>query len=305
MLTHRLATVADLPGLEALAVVAIDRLQAPYLRPEQVAASHAIMGIDTRLVDDGTYFVVEDDGALAGCGGWSRRATLFGGDHTSGRDDALLDPERDPARVRAMYTHPDHVRRGVGRLVLTLCEQAAAAEGFRRLELMATIAGEPLYSAFGFRAVEHLDDTSTGTPIPLVKMAKPIDDALIGATRPTHLFVYGTLQPGHLRWPYLAPFAIDHRPAATPGQLYDSGCGWPIAVFGDVDTVVPGTIVELDAARLDGALRMLDEVEETATDVLRRIVVTTEDGARAWAYGGRASTGEMTPIDRWHGIDER
>ncbi|HWM20435.1 MAG TPA: GNAT family N-acetyltransferase [Ilumatobacteraceae bacterium] len=172
--THRPATPADVPALERLAQAAIAELQASFLSPAQVAASRAIMGIDTRLVADGTYYVVEHDGELAGCGGWSRRATLYGGDHTSGRDDALLDPAVDPARIRAMYTDPRYVRRGVGRLVLAVCEAAAAAEGFTTLELMATMAGQPLYTACGFVAVEQLDDASTGTPIPLVRMTKSI-----------------------------------------------------------------------------------------------------------------------------------
>lgn len=174
VLTHRVATIADLPALDALAADAIERLQRDYLQPDQIAASRAIMGIDTRLIDDASYFVIEQEGVLAGCGGWSRRATLYGGNHTSGRDDALLDPRTQPARVRAMYTHPDFARRGVGRLVLTLCEAAAAAEGFTTLELMATLAGEPLYSAYGFRPIERVVETSTGTAIPLVRMSKPV-----------------------------------------------------------------------------------------------------------------------------------
>ena len=133
------------------------------------------MGIDTRLVADGTYYVVEHDGELAGCGGWSRRSTLYGGDHTPGRDDAPLDPAVDPARIRAMYTDPRYARRGVGRLVLALCDAAAAAEGFTTLELMATMAGQPFYSTYGFVPVEHFDDTSTGTSIPLVRMTKRIE----------------------------------------------------------------------------------------------------------------------------------
>ena len=171
---HRLASLADGPALQALATAAIDQLQQPYLDVDQIAASHAIMGIDTRLIEDGTYFVVEAEGEFAGCGGWSRRATLYGGDHKRGRDDAMLDPAREPARVRAMYTHPRFARRGVGRLVLSLCERAAHAEGFTTLELMATLAGEPLYSAFGFEPVEHVTDTSTGRPIPLVRMTKRV-----------------------------------------------------------------------------------------------------------------------------------
>lgn len=175
MFTHRLAHPGDVPELEAMARTAIDELLGEFLDADQVAASHAIMGVDSRLVHDGTYFVVECDGAIAGCGGWSRRATLYGGDHSHGRDDALLDPARDAARVRAMYTHPRFARRGVGRLILTLCEQAAAAAGFRRLELLATLAGYPLYEAYGFQPIEDVEETSTGIAIPLVRMSKPVE----------------------------------------------------------------------------------------------------------------------------------
>jgi GNAT superfamily N-acetyltransferase len=173
-ITHRLATRDDLPSLEPMVARAIDELQRDYLDATQIAASHAIMGIDTQLIDDGTYFVVEGDGALAGCGGWSRRATLFGGDHSAGRDLQLLDPMLDAARVRAMYTHPDFTRRGVGRLILTLCERAAAGEGFTRMQLHATLAGLPLYRAYGFEPLEEVMVDSSGVPIPCVHMTKLI-----------------------------------------------------------------------------------------------------------------------------------
>ena len=173
-LTHRLARRADLEALQALMYAAIAELQKPFLDAGQIAASRAIMGLDTQLVDDGTYFIVEAGGELAGCGGWSRRATLYGGDHTPGRSAALLDPARDPARTRAMYTHPRHARRGVGRLILSLCETAARAEGFTRMELMATLAGEPLYLACGYQPVERLMDDRGGVPVPLVRMIKTL-----------------------------------------------------------------------------------------------------------------------------------
>jgi GNAT superfamily N-acetyltransferase len=133
------------------------------------------MGIDTQLIDDGTYFVVESGADVAGCGGWSRRATLYGGNHTPGRDGQLLDPSVDAARVRAMYTNPAYARRGVGRLVLSLCEAAAAAEGFARLELMSTLSGEPLYTAYGFRPLDRLEDATGGVPVPLVRMEKQVE----------------------------------------------------------------------------------------------------------------------------------
>lgn len=155
--------------------LAIDRLQSDFLSPEQVVASRAVMGLDTQLVADRTYFMIESNGRLAGCGGWSRRATMYGGDHSAGlREPRLLDPASEAARVRAMYTHPDFVRRGVGRLILSLCEAAAAAEGFTRAEMMATMAGIPLYRACGYAEIEAITDDRGGAPVPLVRMGKAI-----------------------------------------------------------------------------------------------------------------------------------
>jgi GNAT superfamily N-acetyltransferase len=173
-LVLRRAVVDDIPTLEALAASSIDRLLRPFLDEAQLVASHAIMGIDTMLVDDGTYAVAELDGRVAGCGGWSRRRTMYGGNHATGRDDDRLDPTTDAARVRAMYTHPDAARRGIGGRILSWCEESARAEGFNRLELVATMAGAPLYVAAGFRVDEPFDDESTGVVIPLLRMSKPI-----------------------------------------------------------------------------------------------------------------------------------
>ncbi|WP_414694625.1 GNAT family N-acetyltransferase [Phenylobacterium sp.] len=153
---------------------AIAELQKGFLAPEQIASSRMIMGLDRQLLADGTYFIVEADGRIAGCGGWSRRATLYGGDHTPGRDAALLDPATEAARVRAMYTHPDFARRGVGRLILALCEAAASAEGFKRVELMATLSGRTLYSQCGYEDIEAIEDARGGVPVPLVRMGKAI-----------------------------------------------------------------------------------------------------------------------------------
>jgi GNAT superfamily N-acetyltransferase len=173
-LTHRLARREDIPALTRLMDAAIAELLKPYLDEAQIAASHLIMGLDTQLIEDGTYFVIEEEGTLAGCGGWSRRATLYGGDATAGRNAALLDPTKDPARVRAMYTHPDFTRRGVGRLILKLCEEAARAEGFRRAELMATMAGEPLYRACGYEPIEAVVERPGGVEVPLLRMGKSL-----------------------------------------------------------------------------------------------------------------------------------
>jgi GNAT superfamily N-acetyltransferase len=175
----RVATAADAAALRVIMDAAIGELQKGFLTDEQIASSRAIMGIDNQLIADGTYYVVESGGEIAGCGGWSRRATLYGSDATPGRDGHLLDPKRDAARVRAMYTNPSFARRGVGRLILTLCERAAAAEGFTRLELMGTMSGQPLYAAYGFATVERIEDDRGGAPVPLVWMAKPIDPDLL------------------------------------------------------------------------------------------------------------------------------
>ncbi len=174
MLTHRLATRDDIDALRALIDAAILDLQKPYLDQQQIESSRAIMGVDTTLIDDGCYFVVEADGQLAGCGGWSRRARLYGGDHTSGRAGALLDASIDAARIRAMYTHPGHARTGVGRLIVALAEQAARSEGFRTMELMSTLAGEPLYRACGYEEVERVTDDRGGAPVPLIRMRKTL-----------------------------------------------------------------------------------------------------------------------------------
>lgn len=173
-LTHRLASPADITALTVLMDAAIGQLQKSFLSDAQIASSRMIMGLDRQLIDDGTYFIVECDGELAGAGGWSRRATLYGGDHSPGRNAALLDPEKDPARVRAMYTSPSFARRGVGRLILDLCEQAARAEGFIRVELAGTLSGQPLYAACGYQVIEPFEDDRGGVAVPLVRMGKSL-----------------------------------------------------------------------------------------------------------------------------------
>jgi GNAT superfamily N-acetyltransferase len=172
MLTYRLARRDDLEALKALMDAAISENQKAFLDESQIASSRAIMGLDTQLIDDGTYFIVEANGQLAGCGGWSRRATMYGGDQTPGRSAALLDPAKDAARIRAMYTHPNHTRKGIGRLIIALCEEAAKAEGFTKMELVATLSGEPLYRACGFEPYENIVDDRGGAGVPLLRMRK-------------------------------------------------------------------------------------------------------------------------------------
>lgn len=175
-LTSRLAHPDDLPALRSLMQRAIEQLQHGFLSPEQVVASHKVMGLDTQLIRDQTYFLVEEDRAIAGCGGWSWRATLYGGDDSIvAREPAPLDPSRDAAKVRAMYTNPDFVRRGIGRMVLGLCEDAARKAGFGRVELMATMAGVPLYRACGYLPVESVESRPiNGVRVPLLRMEKTL-----------------------------------------------------------------------------------------------------------------------------------
>ncbi len=173
-LTHRLARRDDLEALKILMDGAISENQRLFLDESQIASSRAIMGLDTQLIDDGTYFIIEADGQMAGCGGWSRRATMYGGDQTPGRSAALLDPTQDAARIRAMYTHPSHTRKGIGRLIISLCEEAAKAEGFSKMELVATLSGEPLYRACGFESYEEIRDDRGGIGVPLLRMKKSL-----------------------------------------------------------------------------------------------------------------------------------
>lgn len=175
-LTHRLATEADIPAIREVMDRAIDALQGAFLTPAQVTASRVSMGLDTQLIADRTYFVVTDGNRIAGCGGWSYRATLYGGDASAiQRDARTLDPATEPARIRAMYTDPAFTRRGIGRMVLALCEEAARAAGFHRLEMMATLGGEPLYRACGYHEIARVPAMAdTDPPVPGVRMGKDL-----------------------------------------------------------------------------------------------------------------------------------
>jgi GNAT superfamily N-acetyltransferase len=173
----RVAERHDIPALEALIPLSTRELQAAYYSPAQIeGALGTVFAVDRQLIADGTYFVVEDAGVIVGCGGWSRRKTLFGGDqgrHAS--EDAVLDPEHEPARIRAFFVHPQWARRGIGMLLLRECERAAITAGFRMFELVATLAGVPLYAAGGFRAVEQFGiPLVSGGPMPVVRMSKVV-----------------------------------------------------------------------------------------------------------------------------------
>jgi len=175
-LQHRIARAEDLPRLRALMTRSIEQLQDQFLTPEQVRVSHKVMGLDSQLVKDGTYFLIEQDGLLVGCGGWSFRATLYGGDDSVvTRAPERLDSARDAAKVRAMYTDPGFARRGIGRIILSLCEAAARDAGFSRVELMATLAGVPLYRACGYLEIEPvLSAPIDGVQVPLLRMEKAL-----------------------------------------------------------------------------------------------------------------------------------
>jgi GNAT superfamily N-acetyltransferase len=172
----RVATRADVSALDALIPDSVRALSRDYYTPEQIeSAIRHVFGVDTQLVDDGTYFVAQHGEALAGCGGWSRRNTLFGGDQMKSGPDPLLDPAREPARIRAFFVRPEFARRGVGSRIMEACVEAARAEGFRSLELAATLPGEPLYRAFGFTALERLDTLLPDyVKIPFIRMGRAL-----------------------------------------------------------------------------------------------------------------------------------
>jgi GNAT superfamily N-acetyltransferase len=172
----RRAQLLEVPALNALISASATALSRGYYTPAQVDSlvTH-VFGVDTQLLHDGTYYVIERDGQLLACGGWSGRRTLFGGDQTKGDSDPILDPATEAARVRAFFVHPSAARRGLGRRLLEHCEAAAKSAGFQRAELMATLPGEPLYRAFGYEALEpvrHL--LPDGTVVDFVRMGRAL-----------------------------------------------------------------------------------------------------------------------------------
>jgi GNAT superfamily N-acetyltransferase len=173
----RPASLEDVTDLETLIAVSARTLLAPWYAPTQIdAAVGSVFAVDTQLIDDGTYFVAAQGPTIVGCGGWSRRRTLFGADRGHASDAArVLDPARDPARIRAFFVHPACTRRGIAAALMRHCEQAAADAGFKTMELVATLAGEPLYAASGFAAVEHFEIPLVGAlAMPVVRMRKNI-----------------------------------------------------------------------------------------------------------------------------------
>jgi GNAT superfamily N-acetyltransferase len=201
----RQAVSIDIPALRALIDASVRGLQAQDYSASQIeGALGTVYGVDTQLIADGTYFVAEavaetvaepgaadlraaetnpaaqfnagpHDWVIAGCGGWSKRKTLFGSDHFAGREDELLDPQKDAAKIRAFFVHPAWARRGIGSLILEACETAARSAGFTRLEMGATLTGVPFYSTRGYVALERIEvPLQNGASMPIVRMGKQI-----------------------------------------------------------------------------------------------------------------------------------
>jgi Acetyltransferases len=171
----RVATMADVPALNALIATSVRELSVGYYSPAQIdAALDGVFGVDTQLIADETYYVIDGAEGPAAAGGWSGRGTLYGGDQTKGDVDRRLDPATEPARLRAFFVHPTYARRGLARKLYGVCERAAVAGGFRRFELMATMPGEPLYRALGFTVVERLLLPLADLELPFVRMARDI-----------------------------------------------------------------------------------------------------------------------------------
>jgi len=173
-ITLRAATVADIPDLEQLIAASVRALSTNYYSPSQIesALTH-LFGVDTQLLADGTYYVAESDGRIVGGGGWSKRQTLFGGDRYKALTDPELDPAVDAARIRAFFVHPDFARQGIGRRLIESCEEAAEEAGFRVFTLVATLPGQPLYTALGYTVTDWLEILlAEGVLLPAARMEK-------------------------------------------------------------------------------------------------------------------------------------
>lgn len=172
----RLASDSDIAAMQALIQRSGIGLAQGFYSPVQAAAiTREVFGVDSQLVRDGTYFVIEHDGAIVACGGWGKRDTLHGGDQRKQGTDRLLDPGREPARIRAFFVDPAMARRGLGTMLMKRCEEQAKAAGFSSLELAATLPGEPLYRSQGFIEVERVElPLSGGVRVPLVRMRRSL-----------------------------------------------------------------------------------------------------------------------------------
>src|ERR1700746_2223366 len=180
----RKAIPADVPILRELIDASVRGLQAGDYTPTQIeSALVTVFGVGSQLIEDGTYLVAEVRGdadagtrpVITGCGGWSKRKTLYGSDHWTGREDELLDPRGDGGKIRAFFIHPDWARRGIGTIILQACEDAAEAAGFTRCEMGATLTGVKLFGARGYVAMENISvPLKNGEGLPVVRMAKKL-----------------------------------------------------------------------------------------------------------------------------------
>jgi len=181
----RRAIPADVPAIEALIGLSVRALQTQdYSQTQIEGALGTVFGVDSQLIADGTYFVLEavsghGNAAMVGCGGWSKRKTLFRGDRASGREDGLLDPLRDSAKIRALFVHPDWARHGIGSKILAACENAAIEAGFKSFELGATLTGERLFRARGYEAIDRMEaPLGNGASLPIIRMSKSGSNAV-------------------------------------------------------------------------------------------------------------------------------
>jgi GNAT superfamily N-acetyltransferase len=175
-MTTRLATMGDVPAIQALIERSVRGLSTGFYAPDQIdSAMREVFGVDTQLIADGTYYVIPGPAGPVAAGGWSARETLYGGDQMKSAADPMLDPAKDAARIRAFFVHRDNARQGLARQLYTACEDAAIAAGFREFELMATLPGEPLYRALGFSPIERIvRNLSDGVDVPFVRMRRRI-----------------------------------------------------------------------------------------------------------------------------------
>ena len=170
----RLASFEDVPALQQLIAESVRRLSRDYYTGRQIeSAIKYIFGVDSQLLLDRTYYVIEEDKVIIACGGWSKRKTLYGGDQHKDKADPLLDPEKDAARIRAFFVHPEWARKGLGRHILQLCEKAAMKNGFTQMALGATLSGVPLYRAMGYTEIDRTDEIMPDNEVmPIIKMKK-------------------------------------------------------------------------------------------------------------------------------------
>ena len=175
-LVVRLATERDIPSLTRLIPESVRSLSVGYYTERQIESSLGyVFGVDSQLIADGTYYVAVAGEQIVGCGGWSKRQTLYGSDQMKEEADPLLDPARDAARIRAFFVHPEWTRRGIGRRIIEECEAAARREGFRRMELGSTLPGEPLYAAMGYTVTDRFEiPLPDGESLPAAHMAKSL-----------------------------------------------------------------------------------------------------------------------------------